>query len=124
MTQPTSQFEIAANTPNCHSATKAAQLSLNLVAVLSAFIERGQQGLNQVEAIKDCDVIDFYNAVWILMKHGLKFKPSTEKISSHTSATKNTTRFSLINISHGVRLLGLLERNPPSQSKAEEVAYD
>jgi len=124
MTQPTSQFEIAANTPDYHFVTETAQLSLNLVAVLSAFVERGQQGLNQVEANKDSDVIDFYNAVWTLMKHGLKFKPSTEKISSHTSATENTIRFSLINLSHGVRLLELLERNTPAQLKAEEAAYD
>ena len=124
MTQPTSQFEIAANTPDCHSVTKATQLSFNLVAVLSAFVERGQQGLNQVEAIKDCDDIDFYNAVSTLMKHGLKFKPSTEKIGGHTCDTKNTIRLSLINVSYGMRLLGLLERNTPAQLKAEESAYD
>ena len=115
--------EIYPKTPNCRSTNKIPQLSLNMTAVLRAFIEKGQQGISQTEAIKSFGDIDLYTTVWTLRKRGLKFKHSTEEIVNHTGTTKCTTRFSLISLSKGNRLLRLLER-PPTQLKEEVAAND
>jgi len=124
MTQPTSQFEITANTPNCHFVTKTTLFSFNIVSAVSAFVERGQQGMNQLEANKSYGEIDLDSTVSKLERYGFRFKRRLDEIELQTHTTNNTIRYSLINVSKGITLLKIIERNPPAQLKPEEVAND